>query len=102
MAIANATLTDSAADIFTCSNAGGSAVVAIIFHNTDSSAQTVTLHVCPGNEAQANENKILAVSVPAGESYVVNDKLLLSNTDTLTALAGTTSVVSATISYLDL
>lgn len=102
MALANATLTGSAATIFTCSNAGGSAVVTMVLKNHDASARTVTVHACPADEAAADENMLLEVSVPAGDSYVFDSKVLLANTDTIKAFASVTSVMSATVSYLDL
>jgi len=105
MALANASLTTSAQDIFTCANAGGTAVTGVVFYNSDTVAHNVNLHACPANEAQAVENQLVKVNIPAGESYVFNDKILLANTDTITALndeANTTTAVGCTVTYLDL
>lgn len=103
MALANATLTDTSAVIYTCANAAGAAVVGIIFTNTDSAARTITVHACPAAEGEADENMILKqLSIGAGETYVWEYKLLLANTDTIEAFASVTSVVTATVSYLNL
>lgn len=105
MALANATLTASASgvQIFLCGNTGGSAVTSIWLKNHDTSARTVTLHACPLAEAVSDENMLLEVSIPAGETYTLDaEKLILSDTDDLKAFADVTSVVTATVSYLDL
>jgi len=102
MALTNATISDTATTILDVDNSGGAALVTIILLNTDSSARSVTVHARPGGEAVANENTIFTVSIPAGESYVFNDKLLLSDNDIISALADTASVVVATASYINL
>lgn len=105
MALANATLTASDAVIFTANSANAfstASVGAVIFKNHDASARTVTLHARPSAEAVADENMLLEISIPAGESYTFSEKLLLSNTDVLSAFADTTSVVAVTISYLNI
>ena len=103
MSLANGTLGATDTTLFTCANAGGSAVVAIVFTNTDSVARTVTVNARPAGEAVAAENRILsAFSIDPGETYVFNDKLLLANTDVISGLASTAAVVVATVSYLNL
>jgi len=102
MPIANATLTGSAATVLTSSSAAGTSVFAVNCKNHDTSARVITLHACPVDEAAADENMIFEVSVPAGDTYVYESKILLSNTDTLKMFADTTSVTTTTISYLDL
>ena len=105
MSLANATLTASAATIFTAASARSylnASITSITFHNSDASARTVTLHACPADEAAATENKLFDKSIPAGDSYTFSETLNLANTDTLKALASVTSVVSATVSYLDI
>lgn len=105
MALVNASLTTSAIDVFTAANAGGVAITSIIFYNSDTVAHNVSLHACPANEAQAVENQLIKVNIPAGESYTFEPKLILANTDTLTALnaeSNTTTAVGCTVSYLNL
>jgi hypothetical protein len=103
MSLANATLSNSSAVVFTCANAGGTAIVTMVFTNGDSSARTITVHACPAGEGEVPENMILKTfSIEAGGTYVWNDKLLLANTDTIEAFASTASVVTLTISYLNL
>ena len=105
MAIVNASLTTSAQDVFTCSNSAGSMILAVIFYNSDSVEHNVNLHACPADEAPVVENQLLKVAIPAGESYAFDTKMVLSNTDTLTALndeANTSTAVGITVSYENL
>ena len=104
MALANATLTNASAVVFTCANAGGSALTSIYLKNHTANSETVTLHACPAGEAEADENMLMEVEVPANDTYVVplNGKLILANTDTIEMFADTASAVTTTISYLDL
>ena len=102
MALVNASLTTSAQDVFTCSNAAGSMILGVIFYNSDSVTHNVNLHACPANEAQVVENQLIKIAIPAGESYAFDTKMILANTDTLTALndeADTSTAVGCTVSY---
>lgn len=100
MAIANATLANTETTIFTSS--GNNAITCIYFLNTDSSARTIDVHVKPLGEALAAENQIYdAVSIPAGDTFVIDaEKLILEDTDEITALASVTSVVVCTVSSI--
>ena len=100
MAIANATILNTETIIFTAS--GDNAITCIYFLNTDSSARTIDVHVKPLGEALAAENQIYdAVSIPAGDTFVIDlEKLVLEDTDEITALASVTSVVVCTISSI--
>lgn len=102
MALANTLVTDSVTTAFTCSNAGGSAVVTVAFINDDAATRTVELHACPAAEAFATDNKILQVDIPSGDAYIFDSKLLLANGDDLKVVADATNVVGCTVSYLDL
>ena len=103
MSLANATLATSPTSVFTCANAGGSAVVTIMLTNTDSVARTVDVHACPAAEANAAENLIFSREIPAGDTFVFSDKILLANTDDIKMLTTATATdVVATVSYLDL
>ena len=100
MAIANATILNTETTIFTAS--GNNAITVIYFLNTDSSARTIDVHIKPLGEALAAENQIYdAVSIPAGDTFVIDaEKLILEDTDEITALASVTSVVVCTISSI--
>jgi len=100
MAIANATILNTETTVYTSS--GSNAVTVIYFLNTDSSARTLDIHVKPLGEALAAENQIYdAVNIPAGDTFVLDaEKLVLEDTDEITALASVTSVVVATISTI--
>ena len=103
MALTNETLKDSAAVVFTCNNSGGTAITSIWLKNHSGSAVTVTIHACPAGEAETDENMLLEVSVPANDSYILDtEKLILGDTDTIEMFAGTASVITTTISYLNL
>jgi len=100
MAIANATLTTSAAQIFLSSNAEGDSVVLVSLTNYSGVAQTVDLHACPAAEAASDQNKVLhQLSIPAGESYMYESKLLLSQNDDIKATASANSSIAVTVSY---
>ena len=102
MALVNTTLSASATTVFTCSNAGGSAVVTVTFQNDDVATRTATLHACPAAEASSAENRLFNVDIPSGDSYVFDSKILLANGDDLKVSSDAASVVGCTVSYLDL
>lgn len=100
MAIANATILNTETTLFTSS--GNNAVTCIYFLNTDSATRTLDVHIKPLGEALAAENQIYdAVDIPAGDTFIIDlEKLILEDTDEITALASVTSVVVATISTI--
>jgi hypothetical protein len=101
MAIANATLTNTASSIFTSAGPSGDAVALVSFTNYDTSAHTVSLHACPSAEAAADENLLIKdLSIPAGNSFTYEAKVLLSNGDDLKAIADANASVSVTVSYV--
>lgn len=103
MALANTTCSDSATTLFTCTNAKGTAVLMISFQNDDASAHQATIHACPSAEAASAENRVLNTpSIPAGDSYIHETKMILANGDDIKVSADTASVVGCTISYMDL
>jgi hypothetical protein len=103
MALVNAILAQAPTDVFTCANAGGSAVVTIVITNGDSAAMQADVHACPGGETNSIDNLIFSKSIPPGDSFVFSEKLILANTDIIKVLIGdSSSDVSCTISYLDL
>lgn len=102
--IVNATITNSETTLLTCSNVAGSAVVAVMLTNTDASARTVTVHARPAGEAAADENAILyQTSIPPGETHTITDKILMANTDVLSAIdSASGSKVTASVIYTNL
>jgi hypothetical protein len=104
MSLANATISNSSATpLFTCANAGGTAVTAIALTNYSAATATVTLYACPAGETAADENAILhTLSLDAKETYVFEGKLILANTDVLSAQASAATSIVATVSYLNL
>ena len=103
MSLVNATLTDTSAAVFTCSNAGGTAVTSIWLKNHSASAVVTTIHACPAGEAESDENMLVEVSVPANDTYVLDtEKLILADTDVIEMFCATTTAISTTVSYLDL
>ena len=62
----------------------------------------VDVHVKPLGEALAIENQIYdTVSIPAGDTFVIDaEKLILEDTDEITALASVTLVVTVTVSSI--
>jgi len=103
MALVNTTCSDSSTTVFTCSNAGGTAVKMISFQNDDASARLATIHLCPAGEPATAENRILNTpSIPSGDSYIFDTTIILANTDEIKVSADAASVVGCTVSYLDL
>jgi hypothetical protein len=104
MALTNNLLYNNGSDIFTCNNAGGAAIGSVIAYNSDTVARDFTLHAVPSGYGASTGNTLLKVSIPAGDSYVFDTKMLLANTEKLHASTdnGTATKVYATVSYLDL
>ncbi len=104
MSLANATVGTSDTTIFTAANAGGVAITAIILTNTEpSETRTVTVNARPLAEAVAAENRILSdLSLDAGDTYVFEGKLILADTDRISAISSGGTAVVATVSYLNL
>lgn len=100
MAIARATLTTSAASIYTSS--GSSATTVIFFCNYSVAAVTVDVHIVPNAGTAGTDNQIVKeVSINAGDTYMLNvEKIVLDNGDEIQALASAGSSVTATVSYV--
>ena len=102
MTIQSTLVTGSATTIFTSS--GNTATTAIFFMNNNGSARTLDLHIVLNGQSAAVTNKILkAISINGGDTYVVNtEKLVLSNGDTIQAVASTVDSIYATISSVSI
>jgi hypothetical protein len=102
MTIQSTLVTGSATTIFTSS--GNTATTAIFFMNNNGSARTLDLHIVLNGQSAAVTNKILkAISINGGDTYVVNtEKLVLSNGDTIQAVASAVDSIYATISSVSI
>jgi hypothetical protein len=102
MTIQSTLVTGSATTIFTSS--GNTATTAIFFMNNNGSARTLDLHIVLNGQSAAVTNKILkAISINGGDTYVVNtEKLVLSNGDTIQAVASEVDSIYATISSVSI
>jgi hypothetical protein len=84
----------------------GNAITCIILCNTSGSAVSVSVYAVPNNAgavgtASATNLIISSLSIPPGETVSLDqEKLVLSNNDTIVAIAGTAAAVSMVISYL--
>lgn len=102
MALAQAQLGTGITTVYT--STGDSATVCMFFCNTDSSAVTIDVHiVANGDTADATNKIISSLSINAGDTYMMNiEKIVISNGDSVQALASTGSVVSCTVSYVNI
>lgn len=102
MALTNNVLNNTGTDIFICANAGGAAIGSVIARNSDTVARDFTLHAAPSGYSPSTANILLQVSIPAGDSYVFDTKMLLGSGEKLHASTdnGTATKVYATVSYL--
>ena len=76
------------------------AITCMFFFNDNAAARTINLHVVQSGDSATTTNQIVkAISIDAGDSYVINlEKLVLDNGDTIQASASAGSSVYATIS----
>ena len=108
MAIANATIVDTAPGttqtiIYTATADVG--VTVIYFCNPDTVARTLEIFISPGGGAAVAQDKIYdAVSIPAGDTFLMDtEKLVLASADEIIVIPGesdTTNAMVATISTL--
>ena len=88
----------SATTVYTSS--GTTAITCMFFMNDNAAARTLDVHVVQNGGSATASNKIVkALSVDGGDTYVINiEKLVLSNGDTVQALASVGSSIYATVS----
>lgn len=102
MAITNSLITTgAAANVYVSS--GASAITAMYLCNTDSSARTFDVYVCPtGNTLTTLSHRVYSgVQLQTGDTYVIDsEKLILSNGDMLKANTDGSNAISMTISYI--
>ena len=94
----NGAVGTSATTVYTSS--GTTAITCMFFMNDNASARTLDVHVVKSGASATASNKIVkALSVDGGDTYVINlEILVLSNGDTIQALASVGSSIYATIS----
>jgi hypothetical protein len=102
MALAQAQLGTSVTTIYTSS--GESATVCIFFCNTNGTAETLDVYAVPSGGTAGIGNQIIdTLTINAGDTYIMNiEKIVLSNGDSIQAVATTGNVVTATVSYVNL
>lgn len=105
MAIKNTLLTGSNQNIIPTIGAGVSIAVTTIFLcNNSASGVTVDVYVCEPSSTPSNTNIVLSsVPIDANDTFVFSaERMILSTGSTIQASASTTSVVAATVSYVDI
>jgi hypothetical protein len=103
MTISNQLLSTTPTSILTSS--GENAITALIFCNTSAVTDaTVDIWMVPAGFARGDNNKIVkAVSIPRGETFSIDtEKFVLSNGDSVQAQATQNSIITATLSYIQL
>ncbi len=109
--VATALLTGTAATLYTSTskatpigNICRAKLMNIVFCNTDSGAQTVTLYlITTGGTAGASNTILSAKSLAAGETYIFDcgDGIALNNGDFIQGKASLTNVVTHRISLIE-
>jgi|AntAceMinimDraft_11_1070367.scaffolds.fasta_scaffold00035_27 hypothetical protein len=101
MAIANAQLiaTDKT-EVFV--STGENAITCLIFCNTSSTDDEVTIWVVPSSQPAGDANMIInAMPVPAGETFSIDtERFILSDSDSVQAQATQNNLITATVSYV--
>ena len=102
MAIATTDVADSMTTVYTSTN--NTAVTSITFTNTHSGTVSVDIHVVPNGDTASNTNVIVkTLSIDTTDTYFLysgSEKLLLSNGDTIQAVANTASSINAVVSFV--
>jgi len=102
MALANGIVGLTDTPILTSAGTDGNASVSIILYNSHTAAVKVTVNARPGGEAVSLANTLFQKSIPAGDTFTFESKVLLDNSDIISAKADVDAVVGATISNLAL
>lgn len=98
--IANTDVQTSPTVIFQSS--GESAVIATIFCNVGASDAYLDVHLVQSGFSASNTNKILSqIFLPIGETFSIDtERFILSDSDSIQAVASNSNLISATVSYL--
>ena len=102
MAIAVADVNNTMTTLYTSTN--NTALTSITFTNTHSATVAVDIHVVPNGSTASNTNVIVkTLNIDTTDTYFLysgSEKLLLSNGDTLQAVANTASSINAVVSFV--
>jgi hypothetical protein len=100
MALAQAQLGTSVTTVYT--STGDSATTCIFFCNTNGTSETIDVYAVPSGDTAGITNQIIdTLTINSGDTYIMNvEKLVLSNGDSIQAVATTGSVVTCTVSYV--
>ena len=101
MSIVNNLITSSAVDFLTVPALTSYAVVGIIFCNYGAADEVITVYAIPSGESADDSNTIMKnFTIPAGNSYYHDFKLLLGAADKITIDGTTGGLCNATVVYL--
>lgn len=101
MAIANAQLIATDKTVVFDST-GENAITCLVFCNTSSTDDEVTIWIVPAGDPAGNANMIInAMPIPAGETFSIDtERFILSDGDAVQAQASQDNLITATVSYV--
>jgi hypothetical protein len=101
MTIATALIGNTTANIY--ASTGNSAITWLSINSYGSGNVTANVYVVPSGGSAGAQNQILTnLLITEGDTYQLyagGEKLLLSNNDTIKAVANTSSILNAVVSY---
>ena len=102
MAIGQGQVGTSSTTLYTSTN--NTAITVIFFCNTTGSDATLSVNVVQsGGSAGATNQIIKDLTIPGGDTYIMNaEKMVLGNADTIQAISGTSNAITASISYVSI
>ena len=100
MALSQASIGTSVTVLYT--STGQSATTCLFACNITGAPVTFSLYLVPSGDTPGNGNIVLQdLSIPGGDTYMMNtEKLVLENGDTIQAVAGSSSAITASLSYV--
>lgn len=79
------------------------AAVTLFFCNTSSSNEVITVYAVKNGDSAGDSNTFLKeVTIPAKDTGIFSDKLLLDSLDKISAIGSTGNRVSCTVSFITL
>jgi hypothetical protein len=102
MAIGQGQVGTTSTTLYTSTN--NTAITVIFFCNTTGSDATLSVNVVQsGGSAGATNQIIKDLTIPGGDTYIMNaEKMVLGNADTIQAISGTSNAITASISYVSI
>jgi len=100
MALSQATLTTSAANVY--ASTGNTAVTTMYFCNYSGSDVTATVYLVPSGGSASDSNIVYKqIPIAASDTYIIDtERLVLGNGDMIKALCSSNSSLTATVSYV--